>query len=1064
MKKGIFLFLPITALLLFSTGVGMSQVPNDWENQYITRIDTENPTATRISYASQAKAMEGDLEQSQYYASLNGTWKFDWAPNPEERPMDFFMADKDLSSWNNIQVPSNWQMLGYGQPIYTNIIYPFDKNPPFIDGKNGNSVGSYFREFSLPEHWKEREIFLNFDGVESAFYVWVNGENVGYAQDSRTIASFNINSYLREGINTLAVQVFRWSDGSYLEDQDFWRLSGIYRDVYLTARPKVYVKDMAVTTTFDTAYKHAELVVELDLKNASASDQKNLNVEVQLFNIKGQGVQLLGESAKEVVSMKKDDAVKSKFRFVVNDPLVWSDEHPNLYSLLIKLTDSGSEMLELVSTKMGFRQIEIRGREIFVNNQPLIIKGVNRHEHNPITGHYISRGQMEKEVKLLKQLNINTVRNSHYPASPYFYDLCDQYGVYVIDEANVESHGMRYGEESLAKDPSWEKAHVERMIAMVEQNKNHPSIIMWSLGNEAGNGVNMVAMEKASKAIDPTRPTHYHFSNKPIVGDIWGGGVYKNGKKQGWGRYHSVDDLIHIAGMDLDRPFITNEFAHGMGNACGNLKEYVDVFEDYKGIAGGCIWDWVDQGILKQTQDGESYYAYGGDFGDTPNDLNFCLNGILFSDLSLSPKAYEVKHCYQYADFELVERSSDKIQVTNKYAFTNLNQFNIGWELLCNGQAIIKGSFPNIDIQSQSNGSITIPEEVIKEVHTGQGEYVLNIKAKLPREEMWAPKGFVVAESQIALSSWENTSIQSQENYKIISEESDDQLTISSDIFKMVFDKKSGVVSSYTQHGKEIMSQGPVLNIWRAPTDNDGCYTNLWRQNRGRASHEWVKAGYDKSALHIDAIKKKSTTDHQISFVVHGTLKASDTIITAKVVQEYIISGNGMIELITRFTPANDKLPVLPRLGYEMKLNRDFSTMNWYGRGPHENYLDRNSSAMLGSYQGPVSDQFVNYPVPQENGNKTDVRWAKMTDKKQLGIEVRSSQPFETSARHYSLDNLTEAAHTYDLQRQDEVFWYIDFRQNGLGGNSCGPRPMVPYLFQPTDLEFKFVIAPVNAN
>ena len=746
----------------------------------------------------------------------------------------------------------------------------------------------------------------------------------------------------------------------------------------------------------------------------------------------------------------------------IEDPLKWTNETPYLYTLLIKLIDSKDQLVDLVSSKIGFRQIEIRGREIFINGQPLIIKGVNRHEHNPVTGHYITREQMEKEVKLLKQLNMNTVRNSHYPASPYFYDLCDRYGIFVIDEANVESHGMRYGEESLAKDPSWEKAHVERMVAMVEQNKNHPSIIMWSLGNEAGNGVNMVAMEKASKAIDPTRPTHYHFATEPFVGDVWGGGVYKNGKAHGQGRYHSVADLIHIDEMGLDRPFIVNEYAHGMGNACGNLKEYVEVFEQYEGIAGGCIWDWVDQGILKETEEGEAYYAYGGDFGDTPNDLNFCLNGILFSDLSLSPKAFEVKHCYQNIDFELIRGGSGKIKLTNKFLFSNLNQFAFEWELLENGLKSAEGVFAEVDIPPLESGMLPIPREAYSKMMNPGGEYLINIKAKLRQDESWAPKGFLIAEGQIALLGRFQAPLADEAKYEIQFSDNEKDVLVESEKMKLIFSKESGLIHSLSLHGSELFRQGPSLNIWRAPTDNDGCHSTLWRNESGRAAHEWVKAGYDRVELKVKDVEIDTISDSELNLKVFGQLETPNKGVLATVEQTYAISGDGTIRLKTRFHPLNGNLPILPRLGYEMQLPPAFDQMSWYGRGPHENYIDRNSSAFLGLYEGSVSQQFVNYPVPQENGNKTDVRWVKMANREGLGLQISSSKTFETSARHYSQENLTVATHTYELKAEDKVFWYVDFQQNGLGGNSCGPRPMEPYLLKAADIEFELEIIPVG--
>ena len=1052
------------ALLIFliSGWCGVQSQVNDWENQYITRVNTEAPAAPLVSYESEEGALQGDPEQSVYHLSLNGSWKFHWAAIPEERAMGFHSQDVDMSLWDDIKVPSNWQMEGYGRPIYTNINYPFEKKPPFIDGENGNGVGSYFREFTLPGSWSGREVFLRFDGVESAFYVWVNGHQVGYAQDSRTIASFNVSRYLKPGANKLAVQEFRWSDGSYLEDQDFWRLSGIYRNIYLVARPSVYLEDCFATTAFDKDYTHAHLDVELRLRNASSKRFKQGAIEVALIDPSGQPVTFGGEPVRKTPSLEEGNSVEIRIPLKVAEPLHWTAETPNLYTILITLRGSRNEELDQVSVKTGFRQIEIRGREIFLNNQPIIIKGVNRHEHNPVTGHYITREQMEKEIILLKQLNINTVRNSHYPASPYFYDLCDQYGIYVIDEANVESHGMRYGEASLAKDPSWEKAHVERMVTMVEQNKNHPSIIMWSLGNEAGNGVNMVAMEQASKMIDPTRPTHYHFSTEPIVGDIWGGGVYKNGRKQGPYRYHSVADLIEIAHMDLDRPFITNEYAHAMGNACGNLKEYVEVFQRYPGISGGCIWDWVDQGILQETEDGISYYAYGGDFGDTPNDLNFCLNGILFSDLSLSPKAFEVKQCYQNVEFQWANSTRDTLEVINRYDFTNLSRFQMQWELLRNGKTVEAGTFPSLETEPHKHGLLSLPKEVTNTLNSRDSEFLLNLYVRLDQEENWAATGYIVATDQLSLSPWRKANREPGVTYKLEHTEKEHLLRFRSEKVALEFDKKEGAITSLTVNGRELFEQGPVLNIWRAPTDNDGCYTNLWRHESGRASHEWFKAGFHQAFLEVDSVWIENETENLLTFKVRGALRTTANRLLARTKQIYSVRGDGVIQLKTCFEPVEENLPVLPRLGYEIRLRSDFDQMSWYGRGPHENYIDRNSSALLGIYGGSVSDQFVSYPVPQENGNKTGVRWVKITDDKSVGMKVSSPRPFETSARHYSQSNLTEAAHTYELEKKEQVFWYIDYQQNGLGGNSCGPRPMDKYLLKPQPVEFEFTLSLIH--
>ncbi|MCG9972547.1 glycoside hydrolase family 2 TIM barrel-domain containing protein [Christiangramia crocea] len=1056
-----FKILIIGACMFWKAGAFSQQ--NDWENQHVTRVNTETPSVHPISYLSEIVAKNGIIEESALYRSLNGTWKFRWDKNPDETDKDFYKLDANLTNWEEIKVPSNWQMLGYGKPIYTNINYPFEKNPPFIAGPNGNGVGSYVREFEVDTSWQDHDIYLRFDGVESAFYLWVNGKEVGYAQDSRTISSFDISNYLKKGRNKVAVQVFRWSDGSYLEDQDFWRLSGIFRNVYLVARPNIAVEDYQTITEFDENFDDAELKIKTVLRNTGSKDFKEGSLNVKVYNPNGKLVK--DENFVLPNIRKRDDnkPVHKEISLGFNSPQKWSNEDPNLYTMLLSVKTRDNEILDIISSKIGFRQIDIDGRTILLNNKPLIIKGVNRHEHNPVTGHYITKEQMLKEVKLLKKLNINTVRNSHYPASPYFYEVCDKLGVLVIDEANVESHGMRYGKESLAKDTTWKKAHVERMEAMVAQNKNHPSIIMWSLGNEAGNGVNMLAMEKVSKRLDPTRPTHYHFSTEPYVGEVWGGGVFKNGKVNSHGRYQSVEDLIEIHKLNLDRPFIVNEVAHAMGNAMGNLKEYVDVYYQYDGISGGIIWDWVDQGILTETEEGVPYYAYGGDFGDIPNDLNFCMNGILFSDLSLSPKAKEVKGVYQNVDFSWAGESDEfeKIRINNRFLFTDLKEYDFYWRLLKNGQPIGDGKLEEFSVNALSVKSIDTPHEVFKLMKGEQEEYVLNISVRIKKAINWAQTGFVIAEKQLHLTSWNSPTFKNPERTRLHYQESDSLLDIMANSVKIQFDKKTGVLNSYQVDGEEILEAGPRLNIWRAPTDNDGGYKNMWRNAAKKVSKEWIKAGYEGAKFKISETHLEKASENNLIFKVTGYLISSGDAIIAKIIQEYGVDGEGGIRLNTVFSPEQSDLPDLPRLGYEIILKKGFDQMSWYGRGPHENYIDRNASAKLGIYKKTVDEQFVNYPVPQENGNKTGVRWAKIQNDDGLGLNISSGTPFETSARHYNLNNLTKATHPYELEKKDEVFWYVDVQQHGLGGNSCGPMPMDQYLFVPTVIRFDLNLSPV---
>ncbi|WP_372806492.1 glycoside hydrolase family 2 TIM barrel-domain containing protein [Pontiella sp.] len=569
---------------------------NDWENPAVTGINQEPRHATMVPFASMEQASLNKSD-SPYVQSLNGIWKFHWVKTPEERPMEFFKSDFDDSAWNGIEVPSCWQMKGYGTPIYTNIEYPFDKNPPFIGGANGNPVGSYRRTFALSSDWKGREVFIHFAGVDSAFYIWVNGKRVGYSQGSRTPAEFNLTPYLQPGNNELAVQVFRWCDGSYLEDQDGWRMAGIFREVYLFSTPQVHIRDFFVTPELDADYRHAVLNVDVSLKNYGQSIEQNTELEVVLCDRSNNRI---GSASATVPSLVAGAETTTALKIPVEHPEKWTHETPNLYHVFI-LQQRGGKTVEAVTCRTGFRKIEIRDSQVLLNGQPVLIKGVNRVEHDPVHGKTVPLEYLALDIKLMKRHNINCIRTAHYPHDPALYELCDEWGMLVVDEANVESHGMRYGDESLAKQPEWKDQHVERAMNMVERDKNHPCVVMWSHGNEAGNGPNIVAMDEFCHARDPSRPTHYHFQEGPRSCDVIGGGAL--GKKQN--RYLALDLLEQHATYDKDlRPYLLNEYAHAMGNAVGNLTEYVELFEKYPKLIGGCIWDWIDQGLVKEGPDG----------------------------------------------------------------------------------------------------------------------------------------------------------------------------------------------------------------------------------------------------------------------------------------------------------------------------------------------------------------------------------------------------------------------------------------------------------------------------
>jgi len=615
---------------------------NDWENEQIIGINKEAPHSQYVPYSSLSQSTADVAVNSPYLLSLNGIWKFNWVKHPNLRPVDFYRDDYDVKAWDDIDVPSCWEMKGYGTPIYSNVTYPHERNPPKILGnppanytqaKEPDPVGSYRRDFTLPADWSGKQVLIHFDGVMSAFYLWINGQKVGYSEGSMTPAEFDVTKYLKPGINSVSAEVYRWSDGSYLEDQDFWRLSGIYRDVYLYAVPKIHLWDFSLKGAFNDDLTRADLNIDLTFRNAGGSGSNTCDVFLskygQVPDMKNPLVSIPVKQVSTKTGLKISKSV------AVDRPLLWSAEIPNLYQVTFVLKDASGNTSEVISTPWGFRKIEIKDQQLWVNGKNILIKGVNRHEHDPFTGRYVSLEVMKRDVELFKQFNINTVRTSHYPNHPDFYKLCDIYGVYVIDEANVESHGMGYGEASLAKNPLWQKAHIDRVVRMVERDKNHPSIIIWSMGNEAGGGVNFEASRDAIKARDTERPVHYERNNE--VADIEST------------MYPALDRLEQAGKKDDPRPFLMCEYAHAMGNAVGNLKEYWEVINSYKRLIGGCIWDWVDQGLAKPVpgKEGEYFFAYGGDFGDQPNDGNFCINGLTTPDRQITPKMYEVKKVYQ---------------------------------------------------------------------------------------------------------------------------------------------------------------------------------------------------------------------------------------------------------------------------------------------------------------------------------------------------------------------------------------------------------------------------------
>jgi beta-galactosidase len=1021
---------------------------NDWENPLVFSRNTEPPHCTLMPYAAAEEAVSGDRFKSRYWLSLNGRWKFHWAIRPADRPQEFYRPELDLSAWKEIDVPGNWQLQGYDVPIYLNSAYPFKKDPPRIP-HDRNPVGSYRMEFSVPADWQGRQVFLHFDGVESAFYVWINGEMVGYSEDSRTPAEFNVTRFLRPGKNVLAAEVYRWSDGSYLECQDFWRLSGIFRNVYLFSTPSVHIRDFEVKTELDAAYRDADLSLKAWVWNYGKAACRHYSVEAMLFDGAGKPVGVgasaepLAKSTSTYIAPGAESLILMKAG--VANPLKWSAEKPDLYTVVLLLKDEKGETVEIESVRLGFRKVEIRGARLLINGQPILIKGVNRHEHDPVAGHTVSRESMARDIRLMKQHNINTVRTSHYPNDPQWYELCDVYGLYLIDEANIESHGMGYKPEvTLANSPEWKDAHLDRIRRMVERDKNHPSVIIWSLGNEAGDGTNFEAASEWVHRRDPSRPVHYERAELRPHTDIY------------CPMYPSVDEIVAYAKKkDQDRPLIMCEYAHAMGNSVGNLQDYWDAIEKYDRLQGGCIWDWVDQGIQKMTADGRAYFGYGGDFGDSPTDGNFCCNGLVLPDRTITPKTIEVKKVYQNVGFREVDLAKREVEVVSKFFFTDLAEFDFGWSVEEDGVEIERGSLGRLDIGPQQRRAIAVP---FRRPEPKPGaEYWLRLSVRLKENSAWAAKGDEIAAEQFRLPFLQETKPISLAGWPVVQlDESGDGVLITGKQFEVRFDKRAGTLASYRYKGVELIARGPEPNFWRAPTDND-----FGNGMPGRCA-VWLKASQNRT---LESLTVGRGGDSVVKLVAQFDLPD----VESKHQTIYRVLGSGDIIVENRIEIGKKGLPELPRFGMTLRLPEAFERVEWFGRGPHENYWDRWTSAFIGLYRSTAREQFVPYVSPQESGYKTDVRWVALTDERGRGLAFIGMETDLVcfSALRYAIDDLTQkkrgTMHPVDLEERDFVELNVDFKQTGVGGeDSWGARPYPQYTLFPQDYSYRFRIRPLD--
>ncbi|MDR3217828.1 MAG: DUF4981 domain-containing protein [Dysgonamonadaceae bacterium] len=1026
----------------------------EWQDVSITHVNRMPMRASAFAFESQTLAEVNKKDQSAYFQSLNGIWKFKWVENPSLRPVRFFEDSVDVSAWDNFPVPANWEFNNtgktYGYPIYVNHPHEFGVRHP-DPGKlvenipsDYNPVGSYRRTFTLPPSWDGREVFIHLGAVKSAFYIWINGQFVGYSEDSKLEAEFDITSYLRQGENTVSLEVYRWSIGSYLECQDFWRISGIERDVYLYSTPKIDIRDFKVISKLDDNYKNGIFNLSVEIDNYTLKKNETAYAPVQV-NVRLMDVE--GNKALDLQGNSSASTQKASLTFEARIPNVkaWSAEIPNLYTLYISLQDAGGKTLEVIPVRVGFRTVEIKNAQVLVNGQPVYIKGVNRHEHSPLTAHVLSEADMRKDMELMKQLNINAVRMSHYPNHPLFYDLCDEYGLYVCDEANIESHGMGYNlNRTLGNDYRFLKAHIDRVMRMYERDKNHPSVTFWSLGNEAGNGYNFYNAYMSLKKADSTRPVQYERAVNEWNTDIY---VPQYPDPEGFRRY---------AEARADRPMISSEYAHAMGNSLGNFKEYWEVIEnpEYPTLQGGFIWDWIDQG-LQVTRNGKTFYAYGGDFEPEAvfegkgNDRNFLMNGVINSGRIFQPGAYEVKKVYQNVETQLSDKSAYEITVKNKYFFRDLNNYYLTWELMENGKTVQSGEIETLRPAPQQTEKLKLP---ITYTCQPEKEYFLNVYYKLKSSEPFLAKDYTIANEQFALSVYKSPVFTlSQTPLKVT--QTPTEWTGSGKNFSVTLDLERGLIKNYKYKGQTLINSGAQVNFWRPMTDND----------HGAGSNRSLRVWHDVGKTE-PADVKITREGEAYRIIAEKTILNGD----AKLTQTYTIDGNGVMVVENCFDKIKGDYPMMPKFGTGWVIPKQYDNLTYYGRGPWENYIDRNSAAFIACYKSTVEEQFFPYGRPQETGNKTDVRWLSLTDKKGKGLKITGDMPVEFSALNFSIDDLDpeqerKQYHAGELEKRNEIYLNVDYRQMGVAGiDSWYALPLEKYRLNGDSYRYTYTIQPVE--
>ncbi|WP_346990575.1 glycoside hydrolase family 2 TIM barrel-domain containing protein [Bacteroides caccae] len=1025
----------ITGLFAVLAMTANAQSFKEWQDPEINAVNRAPMHANYFAYESTEAAIKGIKEKSSNFMTLNGTWKFNWVPNADARPTDFWQPEFNDKGWNTMPVPGVWELNGFGDPIYVNVGYAwreqFRNNPPQVPIVN-NHVGSYRREITVPTHWKGKEIIAHFGSVTSNMYLWVNGKYVGYSEDSKMEAEFNLTPYLKPGQkNLIAFQVFRWCDGTYLEDQDFFRYSGVGRDCYLYARSKKQIADIRITPDLDAQYQNGSLAINLTTKGRS-------EVELELFDANNQPVVTKSLNASGNISTTMEVASPNK----------WTAETPYLYTLHATLKE-GNKVLEVIPVKVGFRKVELKNTQILVNGQPILIKGANRHEMDPDGGYVVSRERMIQDIQMMKMFNLNAVRTCHYPDNNLWYELCDQYGLYVVAEANIESHGMGYGKNTLAKREDYKKAHLERNQRNVQRCFNHPSVIIWSLGNEAGYGPNFEAAYDWVKAEDPSRAVQYEQAGTKGKTDIYCP-MYAGYQ---WCKNYSKDNKYQ-------KPLIQCEYAHAMGNSQGGFKEYWDLVRKYPKFQGGFIWDFVDQSVRWTGKNGKMIYAYGGDFNRfDASDINFCNNGLISPDRVPNPHAYEVRHFYQNIWTTPANLKNGEINIFNEYFFRDLSAYYLEWEMLKDGKSVRCGRIDNLNVQPQQTAKVKLN---LGETDT-EAEWLLNVSYKLKNNEDLLPAGYTVAKEQLTLNPYKAPSMQlgncELSNTETVAPEVQDNdrhyLIIGNDAFRIEFNRSNGYLTKYQIKGLDMIKEGAILkpNFWRAPTDNDF----------GAHIHRKYVA-WKNPEIRLKSLKQR-TENKQV--IVETAYEMPG--VSAKLNLTYVINNEGAIKVTQKMTTDKKaKVSNMFRFGMQMQMPRSFETIEYYGRGPIENYIDRNHCTDLGIYRQNVTEQFYSYIRPQENGTKTDIRWWRMINKAGNGIEVVAASPFSASALHYTIESLDEGwskqqGHSPEVEEADLTNLCIDKIQAGLGCvNSWGSIALPEYQVPYQDYEFTFILSPIQ--